>query len=161
MNQPRDLVAQVTDRVIHVTVLLRVGPALAFQYFTKPDLLTTWLTAEADVEPKVGGKYELFWEPSDRENNSTIGCRVTAIHRDQFVAFQWRSPKQFKTFANGADPLTHVVVVFVPEEGGTRVHLLHSGWRSNPEWEEARVWQEQAWQRAFDKLAGVVSARGA
>lgn len=152
MNESRDLVAPVTDRLIHVTTLLAVQPARAFEYFTRADLLTAWLTAAAEVEPTVGGKYELFWEPSDRENNSTIGCRVTALQVDQFVAFQWRSPKQFKAFANGADPLTHVVVVFIPEGKGTRVHLVHSGWRSSPEWEDARIWQERAWSRAFKEL---------
>lgn len=143
MNHSRSLIAPVTDRVIHVEALLPVRPARACEYFTRADLLTAWLTAAADVEPKVGGKYELFWEPADRENNRTIGCRITALARDQFMAFQWRSPKQFKTFANGADPLTHAVVAFVPEGAGTRIHLVHTGWRSNSEWEEARIWQER------------------
>jgi hypothetical protein len=35
----------------------------------------------------------------------------------QVHAFQWRGPKQFGSFANVADPLTHVVVAFAP---GTR-----------------------------------------
>lgn len=33
----------------------------------------------------------------------------------------WRSPKQFKALAIGADPLTHVVFLLVPESSGTRV----------------------------------------
>ncbi len=152
MNHNRNLIAPVPDRVIYVSALLTVSPARAFEYFTKADLLTAWLTAAAEAEPKVGGKYELFWEPADRENNSTIGCRITAVQANQLLAFQWRSPKQFKTFANGADPLTHVVVSFVPEGPGTRIHLVHSGWRSSSEWEEARIWQERAWHGAIEEL---------
>jgi uncharacterized protein YndB with AHSA1/START domain len=152
MNESRDLVGPVTDRVVHVTTLLAVPPARAFEYFTRTDLLTAWLTAAAEVEPRVGGKYELFWEPSDRESNSTVGCRITALQADELLAFQWRSPRQFKAFANGADPLTHVVVVFIREGTGTRIHLVHSGWRSSPEWEEARTWQERAWSGAFKEL---------
>jgi len=129
-----------------------VRPARAFEYFTRADLLTAWLTAVAEVEPKIGGKYELFWEPVDRENNSTIGCRITALAADQFLAFQWRSPKQFKTFANAADPLTHVMVAFVPEGPGTRIHLVHTGSRSSSEREEARIWQERSWSVAFKEL---------
>jgi uncharacterized protein YndB with AHSA1/START domain len=149
---PRSPVAPAPDRVIHLTALLPVPPAGAFAYFTSSALLQEWLAPLAAVEPHVGGAYELFWQPDDRENNSTIGCRVTAMAPGQLLAFQWRSPKQFKTFANAADPLTHVVVAFVPEGRGARVHLVHSGWRSSPEWEGARAWQERAWSGAFTQL---------
>lgn len=159
MTPPRNPVLPVTDKVIHVSAFVPVPPARAWAYFTNNALLQSWLTASADVEPKVGGKYELFWQPDDRENNSTIGCRVTAVAPEQFIAFQWRSPKQFKPFANAADPLTHVVVTFIPESGGTRVHLIHAGWRSSPEWEEARTWQERAWIGALKELEQVASRR--
>ena len=58
------------------------------------------LVPVAEVEPVAEGRYELFREPEDRENNGTIGCRVTAVERDRLIAFEWRSPKQFKHFAN-------------------------------------------------------------
>ncbi|MBI4502281.1 MAG: SRPBCC domain-containing protein [Gemmatimonadetes bacterium] len=157
MPGPRDAVAPAADRILTISVLLPVSPAEAFAYFTNNERLVSWLTAAADVDPRVGGKYELFWEPADRENNSTIGCRITALAADQLLAVQWRSPQQFKAFANTADPLTHVVVSFVPEGPGTRVHLVHSGWRSSPEWEEARVWQERAWSVAFKALERVAT----
>jgi hypothetical protein len=80
-----------------------------------------------------------------------IGCRVTAIASGQFIAFQWRSPKQFKSLANAADPLTHVVVMFSANQGGTRVHVVHSGWPSSPEWEEARLWQEKAGSESYKR----------
>jgi uncharacterized protein YndB with AHSA1/START domain len=157
MAGPRSAIAPVTDKIIHVQALLAVPPAKAFAFSAANELLESWLAAAAEVEPKVGGKYELFWDPADRENNSTIGCRVTAFAPAQLIAFQWRSPKQFKPFANTADPLTRVLVSFVPEGTGTRVHLIHSGWRSPPEWEEARLWQERAWTGAFKKLEGVAT----
>ena len=151
----RSTTAPAPDKVIHVSAIVTVAPAAAFSYFTDNALLQSWLTAAANVEARVGGKYELFWQPNDRENNSTIGCRVTAMAAGQLLAFQWRSPKQFKPFANSADPLTHVVVSFVPAGSGTRVHLIHSGWRSGSEWDAARAWQERAWAAAFNTLERV------
>ena len=156
----RSTTAPVPDRVIALEVHLPVPPEEAFRYFTENERLEGWLVTEADVTPRVGGLYQLYWEPETPEDNSTIGCRVTALVPDRLIAFQWRSPKQFKAFANGADPLTHVVVSLFPEDAGTRVHLLHSGWRSGPEWEEARVWQERAWSVAFERLRQV-GAEGA
>lgn len=157
MSQPRSLVDPVADRIIHIDQTLEVQPARAFEYFTNSELLTAWLSVAAKVETNIGGKYELFWEPNDPENNSTIGCRVTALKADQLLAFQWRSPKQFKSFTNGVDPLTHVVLLFVPEGSGTRIHLVHTGWRSSQAWEEARAWQQRAWSVAFETLEQVAS----
>ncbi|GAF87159.1 unnamed protein product, partial [marine sediment metagenome] len=34
------------------------------------------------MEDKKGGKYELFWEPENRENNRTIGCKITGIEKN-------------------------------------------------------------------------------
>lgn len=157
MPTARSTVAPVEDRVIHAVAAVPVSATRAFEHFTSIELLQTWLTTVADVEPRVGGKYELFWDPGHREDNSTIGCRITAIADGQLLAFQWRSPLQFKPFANAADPLTHVVVTFVPTGSGSRVHLVHSGWRSGAEWEEARAWQERAWTGAFQQLERLTS----
>lgn len=140
------------DQIVHISSRLSCGVHRAFELFTVNAQLQTWLAEVAEVEPQVGGRYELFWEPDDRENNSTIGCRITALEPDQFLSFEWRSPKQFKHFANQADPLTHVVVCFMPIQNGTQVHLIHSGWRSSPEWIEAMHWQERAWRVAFEAL---------
>jgi uncharacterized protein YndB with AHSA1/START domain len=129
--------------------------------FTLGDSLQRWLAPVAEVSPRVGGKYELFWEPADRENNSTIGCRITALEPDRFLSFEWKGPKQFKQFMNAADPLTHVVIFFVPggEDAGqwTDVHLIHSGWRSTHEWEAARQWFEVSWHGAFAELSSQVN----
>lgn len=134
---------------------LTSSPREAFAYFIRPELLTAWLTPAAEVDPRVGGRYELFWRPDDREVDSTIGCRITALAEGQLIAFQWRSPRQFRSFANTADPLTHAVVTFHGTPTGTRVHLVHTGWRSSPEWDEARRWQERAWEVAFQALSRI------
>lgn len=145
------------DKIVHHSVRLHCDARRAFEMFTVNNLLESWLVNLAEVEPVVGGKYELFWEPEDRENNSTIGCKVTAVEPDKFLSFEWRSPKQYKHFANHADPLTHAVVFFVPTSEGTDVHLIHSGWRNSTEWEEARQWQDRAWGAAFAQLGKQVN----
>jgi hypothetical protein len=150
------------DRIIHMAARLFCDAHRAFEMFTVNDLLQSWLAPQAEVEARVGGKYELFWEPEDRENNSTLGCRITALEADRFLSFEWRGPKQFKRFMNDADPLTHVVVFFAPGDdsttGSTDVHLIHSGWRSTAEWEEARQWFEVAWRTAFAELTDRINS---
>ena len=149
------------NRILHHFVQLSCSPSQAFDMFVANDKLGSWLVTLADVEPEVGGKYELFWDPTNKESNSTIGCKLTMIERDKFLSFEWKGPQQFEHFMNNADPLTHVVVFFVPLEGGTtprtEVHLVHSGWRDTPEWEEARLWFERAWSGAFENLSSNLS----
>lgn len=154
----RDLEAPVEDRVLHLSVELPVEPAQAFAWFVEPAKLEGWLTEHAEVEPRVGGRYELFWTPATRADNSTIGCHITAFVPSELLAFQWRGPVMWKPVTNGADPLTHVVVSFTRTARGTRVHLVHSGWRSGPDWTAAYEWQEKAWQGAFAGLAPLVRA---
>ncbi|UCG92090.1 MAG: SRPBCC domain-containing protein [candidate division WOR-3 bacterium] len=146
------------NKILYHTIQLHCATEHAFKMFTENEHVQKWLTEVADIEPKVGGKYELFWNPEDRENDSTIGCTITAIEPNKFLAFEWKGPQHYKHFMNDADPLTHVVVFFISSrenkrsETATEVHLIHSGWRSSPEWEEARLYFEKAWNDAFDRL---------
>ena len=140
------------DKIIHKAAQLKCCPQRAFDLFSTKNCLESWLSIQAEVDVVAGGKYELFWDPKCKEDNSTLGCRITAIEPTQFLSFEWRSPNCFKHFANEADPLTHVVVFFIPTHEGTNIHLIHSGWRSSKEWEDARLWQERAWSVAFEKL---------
>jgi uncharacterized protein YndB with AHSA1/START domain len=149
------------NKILNFSIRLKCDTHHAFEMFTTNKLLESWLTELADVEPKKGGNYELFWEPSDKENNSTIGCKVTAVEADKFISFEWKGPKQFKHFMNNTDPLTHVVVVFIPcvcdSNLYTDVLLIHSGWKNSPEWDEARLFFENAWTRALSKLIKLVN----
>lgn len=152
MSTLRTTTGAVDDLVIVRQVDLPLPVASSFALFSSATALASWLCRQADVEPCVGGRYALYWDPADPENDSTIGCRVTALDEPRLIAFQWRSPRQFKPFANDADPLTHVVVTFHDLAGATRVTLLHSGWRSSPEWRQAAAWQAVAWDHAMRAL---------
>ncbi|MFZ0390367.1 MAG: SRPBCC domain-containing protein [Calditrichia bacterium] len=140
------------DKIIVQTAVLACRPEKAFQLFTDNGHLENWLTAKAEVEPRTGGKYELFWEPDDPDNNSTIGCRILAVERPHFLNFEWKGPKQFKDFMNTARPLTNVTVLFIPQEAGTMVTLIQTGWREAGDWEKARQYFVNAWKGAFSQL---------
>jgi len=144
------------EKVQHHTVTVNCDPHKAFELFTRNEHLEKWLTVEADVEPKAGGKYELFWNPSDKENDSTIGCRVTTFLQDRLLGFDWKGPLEYKDVMNDADPLTLVSVFFLPVEAEdglrTVVHLIHSGWRSAPEWEDPWKYFDNAWALCFKRL---------
>jgi uncharacterized protein YndB with AHSA1/START domain len=147
------------DKIIHVSAELDCSSAEAFSMFTDRQKIESWLATEANVEPKIGGLYELFWNPEDKRYDSTIGCRITALVSDRLLAFEWKRPKQYNNFMNSVDPLTHVAVSFISTtQTTTEVHLVHSGWRNSSEWEEARQWFAKAWKQAFGELKNKIEA---
>ena len=145
----------IMENIILIKEELDCNIKAAFKMFTKNEFLENWLTEKAEVEPEIGGKYELFWEPENRENNSTIGCKVTGIENRKYISFNWKGTAQHKSFMNNANPLTHVIVFFSQnssEPDKTIVHLFHTGWRIDQEWQQARDFFEKAWLNAIGEL---------
>ena len=143
------------QKIIQIEIELNCNVSQAFDFFTVNEKLESWLPEKAEIEPKVGGKYELFWDPQNRETNSTIGCKITSIEKDKFISFEWKGPETFQSFMNFCDPLTHVVVVFSSSSDDpkkTKIYFFHSGWRDDPGWREARDYFEKAWSGALTNL---------
>jgi len=143
------------ENIILIKEELDCNISTAFNLFTVNELLEDWLTEKAEIDPKVGGNYELFWEPENREINSTIGCKITGIETDKFLSFDWKGPIDFQSFMNDADPLTHVIIYFSHNDNHpnkTTVHLFHTGWRKDPVWQKARNYFENAWLKALQGL---------
>ncbi|MHA2280593.1 MAG: SRPBCC family protein [Promethearchaeota archaeon] len=150
------------ENIIQLKVEVDCDINTAFDMFTQNKLLESWLTAKAEVDPKVGGKFELFWVPENREHDSTIGCKITGIEKNKFLSFGWKGPQQYESFMNFADPLTHVIAFLSQEKkpsNKTVIHLLHTGWRNTPEWQEARDWFEKAWINAFEVLKEKIKSK--
>ncbi|NHJ46248.1 MAG: SRPBCC domain-containing protein [Asgard group archaeon] len=136
------------QKVIYLTSKVKGLKEKAYDYF-----LNAMYAPEAKIEAKVGGKYETYWNPPEREDNSTIGCKITALEEKNLLAFEWKGPVNFKHFMNNCDPLTHVTIFFSEEKKEneiiTKVYLLHTGWGPTDEWEEARVYFVNAWKNVL------------
>ena len=85
---------------------------------------------------------------------------MTAIEPQTLLAFEWKGPPQFR-FMNETNPLTHVAVFFTPCNEVltpcTDVYLLHTGWGTGSNWEEARTYFARAWDTAFAELETAVN----
>jgi len=147
------------DKIIYKLLHLNCNHKKAYKMFTVNKHLEKWLTRKADVEPKVSGKYELFWNLEDKKNDSTIGCKILSLAPNKYLCFEWKGPRHFKHFMNNVRPLTNVLVFFIPYPKFTEVHLLHTGWKETPAWEEARKWFVKVWASALSELKKYVEAR--
>jgi len=142
------------------TMDLAVPRDRVWDAWTRPERLAEWLCLRANVEPVVGGRYELFWnpEPSRPESDSTVGCRVLSIDRPRLLRFTWRGSDDVADVMNvdGA-PVTEVEVRLGPTPDGTRLTVTHTGWGEGPGWERARAWFDRAWSGALERLRGILA----
>ena len=144
---------------IEMKMDLAAGRDEVWELWTTEEGLSSWLCQRANVEPVVGGPYELFWSPDTTkpESDSTLGCRVLSVDRPRLLHFDWRGSDEVADVMNvpGAE-VTEVTVQLFPTPMGTRLEMVHAGWGDGPDWERARTWFARAWEMAFERLRGAL-----
>jgi uncharacterized protein YndB with AHSA1/START domain len=153
---------ETTSRAIHMNRSLPQAAGKVWQALTEPEQVGTWAAAAASVRAERGGSYELFWEPDTPEHNSTIGCRVTAVAPERYLAFTWRGPDELSAVMNDGDPPpppTHVTIALRSVGYGTELDLVHSGFGTGGGWPAAVAWHERAWTACLDNLEALLDGR--
>lgn len=141
---------------IRAQLFFKRPPAAVYRAWLEPVQLSQWLAAWADVEPRVGGAYELHWDAKNPDSNCTKGCRLFGLEPYRRIAFDWRGPDHLSGVMN-AGPLTKVELRFDAIEGGSRLDFLHFGFGEGPEWKTALDWQRGAWKEAFVRLQALLA----
>lgn len=121
--------------------------------------ITTWFAPEATVEPWVGGAFELFFDPSNHEKESTIGCVFTSIEEKKRLVFTWKGPSKFAQVMNNPSSLTSVEVLFRETNGTTHLTVKHRGWSDGETWTRARKWHQSAWKTVLNALKSAIDSR--
>lgn len=133
---------------------LPIAAEAAWKQWTDSKKLEKWLTTEANVDPKLNGAYELFWDPTNKNENSTLGCKISSFVQNKILGFEWRGPVPFADLMNVEPFPTWVSLCFESTAiDKTIIHFRHSGWAIGEDWDKARQWQTNAWQMAFKELA--------
>lgn len=144
--------------LLHRSLKLPASAPTVYKALTTAKTLSNWLLADrARVQPRVGGAFEVFWLPDSAED-STAGCTVLAMQRNQMLATSWKAPTRFKPFqfAND-DPLTTVTFILSsPSDETTLLNLLHSGFRSGGEWAAVTEYFDEAWRVWLNRLRHVL-----
>ena len=72
------------DKLMIVAEFTHTTPGALFNYWIVPELLQKWWPPEAEVEPRLGGAYHLFW----RQITGTF----MGIIQNSFQQQHWPSP---------------------------------------------------------------------
>ena len=133
--------------LIQVTIPLPIG--MIYAAFTEPAQMVGWLAAKAEVEPTVGGRYEVtFPGPPAFASRG----RILQLTPDVDLDFSWEAPPAFADLMNEPAPRTHVYVRLQESPEGIDVTLEHAGWGAGDLWEEARSWHFHLWDERLAAL---------
>jgi uncharacterized protein YndB with AHSA1/START domain len=134
------------DRVIREEVIVNAGVDEVWDAWTTPEGIKTFFAPACNIELRVGGLYEIFFNPDAEPGlRGTDEMRIMALQSGKMLAITWNAPPHL---ANVRKQLTHVVVRFKQEpDGRTKVSLTHDGWGEGDEWDRAfeyfaRVWRD-------------------
>ena len=140
--------------MIEHEVELPVPPGEALDWFLEPGKLARWLCEKAEVEPRIGGRYELFWDPARPDVNSTLGCRVLEYEPGKILKVSWAGNEEQLEFM---EPGSTTVAVSVETVGsGCRLRLEHHGFGGSNRWLKAERWFDTAWKNALARLTETV-----
>ncbi len=143
---------------IYLTIRVKTSLKAIWSAWTNPDLITEWFPPEANIEPTVGGPFELFFDPNNHDHQSTKGCVFTLVNPMDELSFTWKGPDQFAIMNNPSSSLTSVKVVFLKEDDNVLLKLSHSGWGSTDKWGEAKSWHQEQWQIVLKDLKSFVES---
>ncbi len=133
-------------------LILRGAVDVVWDAWTKTEKITEWFSPEANIDARLGGGYELFFDPENHDHQSTKGCKITVFNPLKTLAFTWKGPDEFGDTMNNPGNLTSVSVDFVAIDDTTQVKVEHNGWGEGAEWAEARTWHNKAWEGVLSNL---------
>jgi uncharacterized protein YndB with AHSA1/START domain len=134
-------------------VLIAASPETVFPFFTEPDKMTRWLCSEATVDPRPGGICHQTHPGSEKfaDGPYYMQGEYVEVSPPSRVVFTWGFTDPA---LNNPPGTTTVEVTLEPENGGTRLRLVHSGLLEGVA-EDVRA----GWKRLLEQLA-IVAAGG-
>jgi uncharacterized protein YndB with AHSA1/START domain len=124
----------------------------AWKAWTAAEGVTSFFVPKANIEPVVGGRYELFSSlKAPKGFQGTEGCKILALEPQKHLAFEFIAPPQFP---NVRRLRTRVDVTFgeVSKGGVVKLDLVHSGFLEGEEWDEYFEFSHWNWDLVLGRF---------
>ncbi len=147
-----------TDRTISLEVTLDVPPAEVYKLWTTAEGTRRFLAPRAHIDPAVGGRYQIIFDPAgdpEGASHGTKGARILRLVPDREVAFEWPMPP-FGPELGGPPIKTWVELRLEPapgRAGRTRLRFAMEGFEGGGRWDEAfTLFGEHNWPLVLNRL---------
>jgi uncharacterized protein YndB with AHSA1/START domain len=146
-----------------VEKFINASPERIWKALTDGSEIEKWFFTSAETDPRPGGSYKMKWESKkDNLHNHNRWGNYLKFVPNKELQFEWRGLGKENKSGHAFDPtdehLTIVTITLTPENNGTRVKLIHSGWGATPEWEASRKGHNEGWTFYLDNLASVIES---
>ncbi len=112
--------------------------------WTTEEGIRSFFAPACNIEIKPKGAYEILFDLGAAQGSQGgEGMIILAVQEPEMLSFTWNAPPHLK---NVRGHMTHVTVRL--EEIGprkTKVSLIHDGWGSGEEWDQAFEYFQIAW----------------
>jgi uncharacterized protein YndB with AHSA1/START domain len=130
---------------IRVETEYRHPPERVWLALSDPHAIAAWLMPN-DFEPRVGHHFQ-FRAPNARGWSGIVDCEVTEVDPPRRLAYTWKSDK--------VD--TVVTWTLHPTPEGTRLELVHSGFKGVTQTILRKFMMGPGWSRMMEKvLPGII-----
>ena len=141
------------DKTLRIERTFQAPAEAVFDAWTSEEVIRRWWhtelgweTAEAEVDPRVGGVVRVVMRDPNKDVEYGGGGNYTEIERPTRLAFTWIWDDDTRR--------TLIELDFEETDGVTTVRFTHSGL-----WDEEAVRShEDGWGRIFDNLGRIVEA---
>jgi len=111
--------------------------------------LACWLCRRAEVEPYVGGRFELFLEErAEPLIEPELRCQVLSIDHPRLLQLAWHGPEAGPFESSESE----VRVQLFPTLSGTRLEITHACTDPCYTWDEIRLSLERMWIDSLERL---------
>ncbi|WP_197387564.1 SRPBCC domain-containing protein [Ralstonia pseudosolanacearum] len=142
---------------LEMTRLIRAPRERVFDAFTDQAALAAWhcprgmSVLEASADPRVGGRYRVVMGGRDGSRHIAVGEYQT-LDRADFLAYTWA----WESGSMPPDLKTLIEVTLTDQDGGTRLHMRHSGFPDT----QTRDGHLTGWQSVFNRLSDYLDPEG-
>jgi uncharacterized protein YndB with AHSA1/START domain len=119
----------VVPDAIEREIVIEAPPSVVWSIVTEAQHLGGWFSDEAEIDLRPGGRMLLTWR-----GHGTYEARVETVDAPRLFAFRWQTRQAEFSETNS----TLVVMTLDPEDGGTRLRVVESGFATLPWPDDAR-----------------------
>jgi uncharacterized protein YndB with AHSA1/START domain len=164
-----------TGRTIFLEATVDASPEEVFRLWTTEDGISKFFAPKATIEPRLGGRFEMIFDPerdSEGDDSGTKGARILRFDPGRALSFEWMSFTRSGTDPQGPAgwpeerarrPIPTWVDLTLEPAGGkpgkTHVRLIEYGFGSGGKWEDSRQYFWRNWALVLGRL-GALCAKG-
>lgn len=140
------------QRSIALSVRVNASPGAVFSLWTTAEGTRRFFADEANIVLAVGEPYEIYFNPGAEPGlKGSEGSKVISFEAGKSLSFTWNAPPSLMHHRRSGF-LSRVHLSFLPDKGGTLVHLINEGYPDEKEYDDVYAYFHRAWRGVLDDL---------